>query len=323
MQEIVALLMVSGIILVMTIVVKVLRQKKIKENQKTMPRNSFVLYHSNSPIAIFILSTFICFSGVIFMSVSPNNPSSWGTIISMGVVGLISLCLFIEFIKWRLVVTNEVMTLTTWLKGAQTFKIEDIKTVKQNPNGLIIYFEDGVRIDITSVNHLGQLTRLLSEAGKFDYLQQQEKLNQVRRLKLDEQAYKFEMKYSKVLMIFYFLCAVGSMTIFILSRDNPTADILVLVSICFAYGAFHHLYWKATVDAHDITIKNIFRKTRIYAIKEITSVNVKTNGNAFHILLYINNKRIAKISSSVGHTDWLLERLTNERIAIYHNGKPS
>jgi len=322
MQEIVGLLIISGVFLVMTIAVKLLRQKKIKKNQETLPRSSFVLYHSNSPIAIFVLCTLFCFGGVISMIIFSNETTSWVNIVVMGMVGLISLCLWVGFIKWRLVVTKEVITLTTWLKGTQSFKVEHIKTVKQTTDGLIIYFEDGVRIDVSNVNHLDQLSRFLQEEGKFDYLQQ-EKFNQVQRTRLDEQEYKFEMKYNKFLPIFYFFCAIGLMSIFIFSQNNPTVGILVPASIFLVYAACHHLYWKATVDVCNITVKNIFRKTRIYAIKEITSVNIKTNGDAFRILLYKDNKCIVKISSFVSRTDWLLERLTNEKVTFYRNGKPS
>ena len=105
-----------------------------------------------------------------------------------------------------------------------------------------------------------------------------------------------------------------------------TTDILAALLFCtlgilFFGGFLHTLLWQTIVDVQGITIKNAIGKIRTYSIQDISKVNIKKSGEAYYVLIYVDKKRIAKINSSVNHTDWLLERLFKEQVPVYKNGK--
>jgi len=116
------------------------------------------------------------------MVLLPNDTARWTTAITPGIMGLVFIPVTFSYMKWKMIVKGDLITLTRLFKGTQTFKIEDIKTAEQSQTCLFIHLENGERIHVMRVVGFDLLSTRLQEAGKFDYLQQQEKKSTVVRL---------------------------------------------------------------------------------------------------------------------------------------------
>jgi len=316
-------IIVFGVLIVMTLIFNQIGKMKDAKKRAIMNKDDFTLRHSRGTVVGTIFVALIAFGLVTLMYAFPNDTAHWGIAVLFGTMGLGSLLFAYGLMKWKIVVKDEIVTFTSWSKGVQTFKIEDVKTVEHHQTGLYIHLEDREKIEVNAVLGIDLLITLFREAGKFDYAQQQEKLDKVRNMELDEQAYAFELKSSKFIVFSYLIFSIAAMGGFIyLFLIELFIALFFLVTSMLFFGAYLHTWkWRATVDFRGITIRNTFGKTSSYPMRDITRVNVKASGTTYYLLIYIDKKRVAKIHSSIKHTDWLLERLFREQIPIYQNGR--
>jgi len=296
-----------GILFVVSIIITQIGARINKKKRAAMKKHHFTLRRSRGTVVFLIFGSIFFFGLILLMILSPYNTEHWLIAVTLGVVGLMNLLFAFSNAKWQLSVKDDTITIKRF--GTQTFKIDDVATVQRNNTGLLIHLENGEKIEVLGVVGIDLLATFLQEAGKFDYLQQHEKLNKVRNLELAERDYEFELKNNNKLVIyFYFIVAASMMVVFIIALDNDilTAILFCVGGISFIGLGLHVLRWQATVNFSGITIRNTFGKVKSYSMSDISKVNTKNSGRAYYsyyVSIYVGKKRIAKISSGIEHVD--------------------
>ncbi|MDE5596590.1 MAG: hypothetical protein K2J04_02020 [Lachnospiraceae bacterium] len=81
--------------------------------------------------------------------------------------------------------------------------------------------------------------------------------------------------------------------------------LMASVMLCLIPGGMHALLWKVTVDSHTLSVRNSFGIVRTYEINQITRVEKEEK----HVILYVDDKPIAKISKYAENFDYLTMRI--------------
>lgn len=164
------------------------------------------------------------------------------------------------------------------------------------------------------------LYELLYERGKVDYVPVMENLKKkdtLQRVPLVESftvTEKTEDKVKAVLIDLVFI--IPCMAYILWNREDfeliyQIAALIMLLA--FLPHALSTLLWKVTMDYRTLSIRNFLGITRTYEIRQITKVIELEN----FVVLYVGEKKIAKIAKSSQNFPYLFERLLQTEAEIY------
>ena len=282
-----------------------------------MSKSDFVLAYPRGNIVLLAIVSLIGIGLVLF--VAPNDLANWWLTL-FSVVPIICSYLVIDYLNWKMTIKNREITLTRLLRQPKIFKIKDIISAEDQRTTLLLRFDDKKKIAIPAVLGIELLKELLQEAGKLG--NQQNSL--VMSAGATKQNNQFELRSLKTQGIVYLIGA--AIAIALLVQMHSTDDMFILIPLILAPFIFVGLSlrpfrWQANIDGKTMTIKNTLGKINTYKFSEITRIDINSSRKHYYLILTIGQKEIARIHSSVRNTNLLLERLQNEKIPMYQNGK--
>lgn len=184
--------------------------------------------------------------------------------------------------------------------------LEEISSVKQNYHGLFGYI-DGKRIfavDNFVINFNLFFTQLY-EAGKMESTQKKNRF--------------IVMEHRGNLIIAVCgLLFLGACLLWAIFGPNDSVNGFVYLALTGftalnLYLLMHTLRWRLSVTEDGMTVRKMIGREKTFSVQEITKVII----NSDHILIFVKEKKAAKVGVGYRNFPILMERLANENIPFY------
>lgn len=227
-----------------------------------------------------------------------------------GFIVEIGLCIYA--LLWRGVVEEDTITFYNPFWPTKAIKFCEITTVKYTENRTAGY-GSGRKV-LTGYRDKKKIFEFYDNVIGFDLLYIQ--LYYLGKIEKNELKEEFTLKNKKgdmVSSVFSVVLFGGLLIALCVSKDEEIEPVYVILSACFtlfcAIDLINKLLWKVTVNYNTIQIRNSFGKSEKYLIREITDVKEERH----HLVLYIEDKKVAKISKDCENFLFLQERLLYEK----------
>lgn len=227
-----------------------------------------------------------------------------------GFIVEIGLCIYA--LLWRGVVDEDTITFYNPFWPTKVIKFCEITTVKYTENRTAGY-GSGRKV-LTGYRDKKKIFEFYDNVIGFDLLYIQ--LYYLGKIEKNELKEEFTLKNKKgdmVSSVFSVVLFGGLLIALCVSKDEEIEPVYVILLACFtlffAIDLINKLLWKVTVNYNTIQIRNSFGKSEKYLIREITDVKEERH----YLVLYIEDKKVAKISKDCENFLFLQERLLYEK----------
>lgn len=274
--------------------------------------DGFVMHQSVELLVISVLSTIGYFIFVVMWIAVIDRYTIYGLPIFM--IGLVTGSgLSIYALRWKCVVGIDSMTFYPIFLPVKTIKFYEVTKVTYTEN--MTYGYVGRKKILTGYCNKKKVFELYENVIGFDLLYRQLFfMGKIERGQLKEEFTVRETNGNIARDVFSVMLFGGMLLAFCIQREEELTPFyyiafaaLTLFCLIELIGT---LLWRVTVDYSTIRIRNSFGRTVTFTIREITRVQEQQN----HIILYVGDKRIARIFK--GYENYLLlqERLMHEGI---------
>lgn len=267
------------------------------------------------PVEFFVISVLIAVGHFIFVVmgiVIIDRYTIYGLPIFM--IGLfVGSGLSIYALLWRCVVGEDSMTFYTPFLPVKTIKFYEITKVTYRENRTYGY--GGGKKVLTGYRNKKKIFQFYDNIIGFDLLYEQLRLlGKIESVQLKEEFSLRETKGNILRVVFGVMMFGGIFLAFCICNDEEIQPFYYIafagITLFYLIDLICVLLWRVTVNYNTIHIRNSFGKTITFAIRDITKVQEQQN----HIVLYVGDKKIVKISKDYENYLLLQERLMYEGI---------
>lgn len=267
------------------------------------------------PVELFVICVLATIGDFIFVVmgiVIIDRDTIYGLLIF--VVGLfVGSGLSIYALLWRCVVGEDFMTFYTPFLPVKTIKFYEITKVTYRENRTNGY--GGGKKVLTGYRNKKKIFQFYDNIIGFDLLYEQLcLLGKIESGQLKEEFSLRETKGNILRVVFGVVMFGGVFLAFCICNDDEIQPFYYIafagITLFYLIDLICILLWRVTVDYNTIHIRNSFGRTITFAIRDITKVQEQQN----HIVLYVGDKKIVKISKDYENYLLLQERLMYEGI---------
>lgn len=268
-------------------------------------------YTMRQPKFVFSLGAFEAALFFVLMIVfSIVTPEDWLWIcISFTALASLGLILMAYGKLWRISVTKDEISVQSPFRKKRTVSITEITSVEQRREGLILYVKGKKFTTIDRMaSDFAMLCAQLWLAGKI----------------VEEKADDLIIQQSTANVVTGLLCPFLGIGLFLrayLRQDNPASvyelAFFAVVMLLSIYLLFHYLWWRVTISGDIIAVRKALRTEKEFRIADIT----KMDADKQNMIIFVQDKKAVKIPLACSGCAALAQRLENEGVPVYRNGK--